>query len=42
MYVGLGTNDKDKDGIINRKDKCPDAAGDISNFGCPDTDERFN
>ncbi len=39
MYVGLGTNDKDKDGIINRKDKCPDAAGDISNFGCPDSDE---
>lgn len=32
--------DKDQDGIKNRKDKCPEAAGPIENNGCPfpDTD----
>ena len=38
LYIGLGTNDSDGDGIINRKDKCPDAAGLPEFFGCPDTD----
>lgn len=27
--------DKDQDGIKNRKDKCPEAAGPIENKGCP-------
>ena len=38
LYIGLGTNDSDGDGIINRKDKCPDVAGLPEFFGCPDTD----
>lgn len=38
LYIGFGTNDSDGDGIINRKDKCPDVAGLPEFFGCPDTD----
>ncbi len=38
IYFGLGTNDRDGDGIINRKDNCPDEAGPPELFGCPDTD----
>ena len=38
LYFGLGRNDRDNDGIINRKDKCPDASGTSELFGCPDSD----
>jgi outer membrane protein OmpA-like peptidoglycan-associated protein len=38
LYIGLGDTDKDGDGIINRKDKCPKIPG-LSEFnGCPDAD----
>jgi hypothetical protein len=30
--------DSDKDGIVDSKDKCPDVAGAINMFGCPDKD----
>ncbi|NVO19326.1 MAG: OmpA family protein [Bacteroidetes bacterium] len=41
--VGLGfrfggPRDKDKDAIIDKKDKCPDVAGKIELAGCPDAD----
>lgn len=32
-------NDKDKDGVTDDKDKCPDIAGEISLLGCPDKDK---
>ena len=38
LYIGLGDTDKDGDGIINRKDKCPKIPGDLEFNGCPDTD----
>ena len=38
VYLGLGDTDKDRDGIINRKDKCPKIPGDPEFNGCPDTD----
>jgi outer membrane protein OmpA-like peptidoglycan-associated protein len=38
VYLGLGDTDKDGDGIINRKDKCPKIPGDPEFNGCPDTD----
>ena len=45
MNVRLGLNftigrnvDRDKDGVVNRKDKCPDNAGLEKFHGCPDTD----
>lgn len=38
VYLGLGDTDKDRDGIINRKDKCPKIPGDPEFSGCPDTD----
>ena len=38
VYLGLGDTDKDRDGIINRKDKCPKIPGDLEFNGCPDTD----
>ena len=38
VYLGLGDTDKDGDGIINRKDKCPKIPGDLEFNGCPDTD----
>ena len=38
IYIGIGDRDRDGDGIINRKDKCPKIPG-LSEFnGCPDTD----
>jgi outer membrane protein OmpA-like peptidoglycan-associated protein len=33
-----GCPDSDGDGIEDRKDKCPDVAGDVAGEGCPDTD----
>jgi outer membrane protein OmpA-like peptidoglycan-associated protein len=38
VYFGIGDTDKDRDGIINRKDKCPKIPGDPEFNGCPDTD----
>ena len=38
LYIGLGDTDKDGDGIINRKDKCPKIPGLPEFNGCPDTD----
>jgi outer membrane protein OmpA-like peptidoglycan-associated protein len=32
------TKDRDKDGIADEKDECPDEAGTIINKGCPDKD----
>ena len=39
VYQGR-KRDKDEDGIIDKKDKCPDVAGPLENNGCPwpDTD----
>ena len=31
-------NDKDKDGVVNEKDKCPDEPGEVALEGCPDKD----
>ncbi len=31
-------NDRDKDGVINTLDQCPDIAGSIATNGCPDKD----
>ena len=41
VYLGLGDTDKDGDGIINRKDKCPKIPGNPEFNGCPDTDEHL-
>lgn len=38
LYIGLGDTDKDRDGIINRKDKCPNIPGLPEFNGCPDAD----
>lgn len=38
LYIGLGDTDKDGDGIINRKDKCPKIPGLPEFNGCPDAD----
>ena len=38
IYLGIGDRDKDGDGIINRKDKCPKIAGLPEFNGCPDND----
>lgn len=38
LYIGLGDTDKDRDGIINRKDKCPKIPGLPEFNGCPDAD----
>ena len=34
----LGTNDRDRDGISDKKDKCPDIPGAGQTNGCPDID----
>ena len=34
----LNTNDQDRDGVPNKKDKCPDIPGAAANNGCPDID----
>jgi outer membrane protein OmpA-like peptidoglycan-associated protein len=34
----LGTNDKDRDGIVDAEDECPDHAGTLTASGCPDID----
>lgn len=34
----LGTNDHDRDGIADKKDKCPDIPGGAATNGCPDID----
>ncbi len=34
----LGNSDIDKDGIVNKKDKCPELPGPAKFGGCPDTD----
>ncbi len=40
-HFGAKTEDTDKDGVLDHKDKCPDAAGPKENNGCPwgDTDK---
>ena len=38
IYLGLGDRDKDGDGVINRKDKCPEIPGLPEFNGCPDND----
>ncbi len=34
----IGTDDRDRDGIVDKIDECPDLAGSSTAFGCPDTD----
>src|SRR5690606_27683526 len=34
----FGKNDRDKDGIIDEEDECPDTPGLVQYNGCPDTD----
>lgn len=34
--------DRDGDGIVDSKDKCPDVKGTKENFGCPDIQSRLN
>lgn len=34
--------DRDGDGVVDSKDKCPDIKGLKENFGCPDIQSRFN
>ena len=36
--MGLGAGDADKDGVSDKKDKCPDVFGLKEFEGCPDTD----
>ena len=38
VAVGFGSGDADKDGISDKKDKCPDVPGLKEFEGCPDTD----
>ncbi len=38
VTFGLGSGDADKDGISDKKDKCPDVPGLKEFEGCPDTD----
>ena len=38
IYIGIGDRDRDGDGIINRKDKCPKIPGLPEFNGCPDND----
>ncbi|MDA9019405.1 OmpA family protein [bacterium] len=38
IYIGIGDRDRDGDGIINRKDKCPKITGLPEFNGCPDND----
>ena len=39
VSFSLGSGDADKDGISDKKDKCPDVPGLKEFEGCPDTDE---
>lgn len=39
LSYNFGTGDRDKDGISDEKDKCPDVPGLKEFEGCPDTDE---
>ncbi|MFN0173743.1 MAG: thrombospondin type 3 repeat-containing protein [Saprospiraceae bacterium] len=34
----LGANDRDRDGVKDKKDKCPDIPGSAGTNGCPDVD----
>lgn len=38
VSFGFGTGDSDKDGVNDKKDKCPDVPGLEEFEGCPDTD----
>ncbi|MBA22833.1 MAG: cell envelope biogenesis protein OmpA [Flavobacteriales bacterium] len=38
VAFGLGSGDTDKDGVSDKKDKCPDVPGLKEFEGCPDTD----
>ncbi len=38
IALGLGSKDADKDGVSDKKDKCPDVPGLKEFEGCPDTD----
>ncbi|MGB2171625.1 MAG: OmpA family protein [Flavobacteriaceae bacterium] len=39
VAIGFGSGDSDKDGVNDKKDKCPDIPGLKEFEGCPDTDE---
>ena len=39
VSYGFGSGDRDKDGVSDKKDKCPDVPGLKEFEGCPDTDE---
>ena len=39
LSYNFGSGDSDKDGISDKKDKCPQVAGLKEFDGCPDTDE---
>ena len=39
IAYGLGSGDTDRDGVSDKKDKCPDVPGLKEFDGCPDTDE---
>ncbi len=39
VALGFGSGDSDKDGVNDKKDKCPDVPGLKEFEGCPDTDE---
>ncbi len=38
LSYGFGSGDRDKDGVSDKKDKCPDTPGLKEFEGCPDTD----
>ena len=38
VSYGFGSGDSDKDGVSDKKDKCPDVPGLKEFEGCPDTD----
>ena len=39
LSYDFGVGDRDKDGVNDKKDKCPDVPGLKEFEGCPDTDE---
>lgn len=38
LQIKLGCNDKDGDGVVDKKDVCPDIPGKVELAGCPDRD----
>lgn len=39
VIYSFGKRDKDKDGVLDKNDKCPTIPGSIEAFGCPDDDK---